>query len=108
VRDIRIAGDEDLARERWGFSVGDNGASLVGDVMWFGALKPLQKLFFHTPLVNAFIVGSELYHDVYRWPLRDRKVFEAWRRDTEWGRLFERYARGEGARASGAAVAAAP
>jgi uncharacterized protein (DUF362 family) len=108
VRDIRIAGDEDLARERWGFSVGDNGASLVGDVMWFGPLKPLQKLFFHTPLVNAFIVGSEVYHDLYRWPLRDRKVFDAWRRDTEWGRLFERYARGESARAVAAAAAAAP
>jgi hypothetical protein len=95
VRDLRIAGDEDAARERWGFAVGDNGASLVGDVMWFGPLKPLQKLFFRTPLVNAFILGSELYHDRYRWPVKDRKVFATWLRETEWGHLFAQYARGE-------------
>ena len=91
-RDIEIAGDAELARESWGFTVGDNGASRVGDLLWFGPLKRLQWLFFHTPLVHAFILGSEVYHDLYRWPLRDRKVFQRWRRETAWGRLFERYA----------------
>lgn len=90
-RDIEVVGD-DISQERWGFDVGDNGASRVGDVMWFGALKPFQKLFFHTPLVNLFVLGSEAYHDLYRWPLKDRATFEAWRRDTAWGRLFARYA----------------
>src|SRR5690349_19505396 len=33
---IEIAGDAALADQRWGFSVGDNGASMIGDVMWFG------------------------------------------------------------------------
>ncbi len=89
--DIEIVGDVELADERWGFSVGDNGASMVGDLMWFGPLKRFQKLFFHTPLVNLFVMGSEAYHDYYRWPLRDRRVFEAWKHDTTWGRLFERY-----------------
>src|SRR5690349_1020954 len=89
--DIEVVGDAHLADERWGFSVGDNGASRVGDVMWFGPLKRFQKLFFHTPLVNLFVMGSEVYHDYYRWPLRDRQVFEAWRAETTWGRLFERY-----------------
>jgi hypothetical protein len=89
--DIEVVGDAELADERWGFSVGDNGASLVGDVMWFGPLKRFQKLFFHTPLVNLFVMGSEAYHDYYRWPLRDRRVFEAWRRETAWGRLFDDY-----------------
>jgi uncharacterized protein (DUF362 family) len=91
---IEVVGDVAVAEERWGFAVGDNGASLVGDVMWFGPLKPLQKLFFHTPIVNAFILGSEVYHDLYRWPLKDRRTFEAWKRSTSWGRLFERYATG--------------
>jgi hypothetical protein len=89
--DIEVVGDVHLADERWGFSVGDNGASRVGDVMWFGPLKRFQKLFFHTPLVNLFVMGSEVYHDYYRWPLRDRQVFEAWRAETTWGRLFQRY-----------------
>ena len=89
--DIEVVGDTALADERWGFSVGDNGASMVGDMMWFGPLKRFQKLFFHTPLVNLFVLGSEVYHDYYRWPLRDRRVFDAWRAGTPWGQLFDRY-----------------
>jgi hypothetical protein len=93
-RDIEIVG-ADISNESWGFSVGDNAASLVGDVMWFGPLKRFQKLFFHTPLVNAFALGSEAYHDYYRWPRKDRQVFEEWQRSTEWGRLFEAYGSGD-------------
>ena len=78
--------------ESWGFTVGDNGASMMGDIMWFGPLKPLQNIFMRTPLVNIFIAGSEIYHDYYRWPLKDRRVFEEWKASTDWGRLFEQYA----------------
>lgn len=91
AEDIEVVGDTELASERWGFSVGDNGASMVGDLMWFGPLKRFQKLFFHTPLVHLFVFGSEAYHDYYRWPLRDRRVFDAWRANTAWGQLFDRY-----------------
>jgi hypothetical protein len=38
-----------------------------------------------------FVLGSEVYHDYYRWPLRDRKIFDAWRAETHWGQLFDRY-----------------
>jgi uncharacterized protein (DUF362 family) len=92
-REIEIVGDLDLANERWGFSVGDNGASRVGDIVWFGPLKPIQNVFMRTPLVNLFIFGSEVYHDYYRWPARDRRVFESWLRQTEWGNLFRTYRR---------------
>jgi uncharacterized protein (DUF362 family) len=94
AREIEIVG-ADISGESWGFHVGDNGASLVGDVMWFGPLRKMQKLFFHTPLVNVFIFGSEAYHDYYRWPLKDRKVFERWKSDTHWGELFRRYESGQ-------------
>jgi hypothetical protein len=94
TRDIEIVGD-DIGRESWGFQVGDNAASTVGDVMWFGPLKRFQKLFFHTPLVNAFVLGSEAYHDYYRWPLIDKKIFESWLDGTQWGRLFSAYRKGE-------------
>jgi uncharacterized protein (DUF362 family) len=106
-RDIEIVGD-DISQESWGFSVGDNLASRFGDVMWFGALKRFQKAFFHTPLVNVFVLGSEMYHDYYRWPVKDRKTFEEWKATTQWGKLFERYARGEGnpMRAEGARTVA--
>ncbi len=90
-RFIELAGDADLAQESWGFSVGDNGASRIGDIVWFGPLKPIQNIFMRTPLVNAFILGSEVYHDYYRWPVRDRRTFESWLAHTEWGALFQRY-----------------
>lgn len=105
-RDIEIVGD-DISGESWGFTVGDNLASTVGDVMWFGALKKFQKLFFHTPLVNVFVAGSEAYHDYYRWPRKDRLTFESWKRDTHWGQLFEAYARGESERIIDTAAASA-
>ena len=60
-------------------------------MLWFGKLKHLQNALFRTPLVNLFILGSEAYHDYYRWPLRDRAVFEDWKADTAWGRLFDAY-----------------
>jgi uncharacterized protein (DUF362 family) len=93
-REIEIVGDTDAANESWGFEVGDNGASLVGNLLWFSPLKRFQKLFFRTPLVHLFILGSEAYHDYYRWPLKDRRVFEMWRAGTPWGQLFDRYAEG--------------
>jgi len=92
VRDINLEG-ADITGESWGFTVGNNGVSLFGNLAWFGPLKGMQKLFFRTPMVHAFILGSETYHDYYRWPVRDRKVFEQWRRNTPWGRLFQEYER---------------
>src|SRR5690606_36354605 len=43
-RDIEVVG-ADISSDSWGFSVGDNAASRVGDVMWFGPLKKFQKVF---------------------------------------------------------------
>jgi uncharacterized protein (DUF362 family) len=92
-REIEVVGDADLANESWGFHVGDNGASRVGDLVWFGPLKPVQNVLMRTPLVNLFILGSEVYHDYYRWPARDRRVFESWLANTPWGEMFQEYQR---------------
>jgi uncharacterized protein (DUF362 family) len=92
-RSIEVVGDTDLANESWHFQVGDNGASRVGDIVWFGPLKPMQNVLMRTPLVNLFILGSEVYHDYYRWPTRDRRVFESWLANTPWGELFQAYHR---------------
>ncbi len=91
VREIEVVGDAELAQEDWGFSVGDNLASMAGDLLWFSPLKAIQNFFFRTPLVNVFILGSETYHDYYRWPMVDKKVFENWKADTVWGTLFQEY-----------------
>jgi uncharacterized protein (DUF362 family) len=92
-RDIELVGDTDLGNASWNFHVGDNGASRVGDIVWFGPLKPMQNVLMRTPLVNLFILGSEVYHDYYRWPARDRRVFEGWLASTPWGNLFQEYHR---------------
>lgn len=92
VRDIDVVG-ADIAGESWGFSVGNNGVSLFGNLAWFGPLRPMQKLFFRTPLVHAFIFGSEAYHDYYRWVFRDGRVFRHWRSTSKWGKLFQEYER---------------
>jgi hypothetical protein len=91
VRDIEVVGDAEALHQSWGFQVGDNGASRIGDLLWFSPLKRFQNFFFRTPLVNVFIFGSEFYHDYYRWPARDRRIFENWRRETPWGKLFQQY-----------------
>ena len=104
-RDIEIVG-ADIGSENWGFHVGDNLASHAGDMLWFGPLKKIQKVFFHTPLVNAFIFASEAYHDYYRWPLKDRRTFETWKTETAWGRLFDAYGRDDISRIAPSANAA--
>ncbi|MEX1138629.1 MAG: DUF362 domain-containing protein [Bacteroidota bacterium] len=89
-REIKVVG-EDVSSVDWKFSVGDNGASLVGDLLWFSPLKRLQNIFFRTPLVNFFILGSEVYHDYYRWPLKDQRIFRRWLKNSPWGHLFASY-----------------
>jgi hypothetical protein len=98
-QDVEIVG-ADIRGENWRFQVGDNSASRVGDLLWFGPLKAIQNVFFRTPLVNVFVFGSEAYHDFYRWPAKDRRTFERWQRDTPWGRLFQQYASKPAARAA--------
>ena len=56
--EIKIIG-HDISQVNWHFSVGDNLASRVGDVCWFGPLKRIQHLFFRSPLVHLFVAGSE-------------------------------------------------
>lgn len=90
-REITVTG-KDVSNINWRFSVGDNSASRIGNLLWFGPLKHLQHIFFRTPLVHFFIFGSEFYHDYYRWPLKDRRIFRKWMRSTPWGELFDSYA----------------
>jgi uncharacterized protein (DUF362 family) len=90
IEDIDIVG-EDIADIDFGFTVGDNLASRIGDFMWFGPFQRIQKLFFHTPLVYLFIYASFLYHDYLWWPLKGMRLQEKHARHTKWGRLFAQY-----------------
>ena len=90
IEDIEILG-EDVSAVNFGFSVGDNMASKVGDAIWFGPLKALQKVFVRTPMVYCFIFGSYFYHDFIWWPLKGKKLQRDHALNTKWGKLFESY-----------------
>jgi uncharacterized protein (DUF362 family) len=90
MEEIEIRG-YDIDRIDFGFKVGDNLASMVGDVFWFSPLKILQRLLFHTPLVYIFVFGSAFYHDQVWYRLKGRRVFKQWLQTTEWGKLFGEY-----------------
>lgn len=90
IEEIDVEG-EDISKINFGFTVGDNTASKIGDLCWFGSLKHLQHLFFHTPLVNIFIFGSFFYHDYVWWPCKGKKIQRDRVSTTKWGQLFEKY-----------------
>jgi len=91
TEEIEIVGDVDAAMENWHFHTGNNAASAVGKVMWFGPLKFLQWLVFHTPIVYTFIFASAIYHDYVWYPLRGKRVVNDWLANSPWGRLFDDY-----------------
>jgi len=90
-REIEIVGDTDAAAQSWGFRVGGHLHSFLGWMAWYGPTKVLQKIVTRPPLVAGPILFSEVFHDYYHWPLKEKKVFERWRAQSQWGRLFARY-----------------
>jgi uncharacterized protein (DUF362 family) len=92
MREIELVGD-DVSGENWGFEVGYNLHKFLAWLAWYGPTKFLQNLIMHTPIVIIPTLVSEIEHDYFYWPLRCKKVYETWRRETTWGQLFVRYER---------------
>ncbi len=90
IEEIEIIG-EDISELNFGFEVGDNLASHVGDIFWFSPLRVLQRILFHTPIVYIFVFGSAFYHDKLWYPFKGKKIFNNWLDTTEWGTLFKSY-----------------
>jgi uncharacterized protein (DUF362 family) len=89
IDEIDVVG-EDISNMNFGFRVGNNMASLVGNLLWFGPMKPIQKVFLRTPLVYLFVLGSFFYHDYIWWNTEGkRRMREAYK--TDWGKLFLQY-----------------
>ncbi|MFL5807557.1 MAG: DUF362 domain-containing protein [Roseiflexaceae bacterium] len=84
-RAITLVGDADLAHEHWHFSAGGQPR--------LDLLGMLDRLAMGTPLAGPLGLATESYRDFYRWPLKERQVFESWLQHTAWGRLFEHYQR---------------
>ena len=90
LSEIEIVG-EDVSDWNFGFTVGDNMASLAGDLFWFSPLRVFQRLLFHTPLVYLFVYASAIYHDNIWYPTKGRERVGKWLKETTWGRYFEDY-----------------
>ncbi|HEU0167540.1 MAG TPA: DUF362 domain-containing protein [Chloroflexota bacterium] len=90
-RHITLAGD-DLSGENWHFQVKTSFHAMLGRMAWFSPLKVLQNVIFHNPIgETGTAMVSEVYHDYYRWNLRERRTYERWRAATSWGQLFAKY-----------------
>ena len=102
--EIELVGD-DVSGENWHFRVGGHLHSFMGWLTWYGPTKFLQKIVTRPPVVAIPILFSEVFHDYYHWPLKERKVYERWLRDSQWGHLFAKYG-AEGAQAPSTTPAA--
>lgn len=91
ARDIELVGD-DISGENWNFHVAKSFHSMLGRLAWFSPLKVLQNFIFHNPIgETSTALVSEVYHDYYRWNLRERRTYERWLAETTWGQHFQRY-----------------
>jgi uncharacterized protein (DUF362 family) len=84
-RDIDLVGD-DVSNESWSFQV-----QPIANNPWRRALGRGRQLLLRSPLADTLSASKAFVHDHYRWPRHERAVFEIWKRDTDWGRLFASY-----------------
>jgi uncharacterized protein (DUF362 family) len=89
-RDIEVVG-EDISRINFDFSKGENTFASRGQkFIYWGALKPLEKLLLRSFIVPWSYIASILYHDYYWYPfIGKRRVKEILK--TDWGKLFSSY-----------------
>ncbi len=90
VSQIEVVG-EDISRVDWQFSGVENTFASRGQkLIYWGPLKPLEKLLLRSPLVSLSFLASNLYHNGYWLKTHGRRRIAAAMK-TEWGRLFDSY-----------------
>jgi hypothetical protein len=87
--EIEIVG-EDIKGINFHFHEGDTFASRGQKSIYWGPLKPLEKMLLRSMITPWSYLASFLYHDVFWYPLigywRARKMLK-----TGWGQLFQSY-----------------
>lgn len=89
--EIEIAGDADLINQNWGFKVVEIFHKKVANLTWFGPTKFLQGILTRPPVLYLGNFYSFLYHDVLHWPFKEKKIYQRWLQESEWGHLFSEY-----------------
>jgi uncharacterized protein (DUF362 family) len=88
-RDIRIAG-ADISNVNFQFKVKDTFASRGQKAIYWGKLKPFERMLLRTPIVPWSFVASRVFHDFYWYSVHGKKTARKFLR-TEWGELFQSY-----------------
>ena len=90
VSKIQVVG-EDISGVNWQFSGVENTFASRGQKMiYWGPLKPVERMLLRSPLVGLAFLASNLYHNGYWLKTRGRRrIKEALK--TPWGQLFESY-----------------
>ncbi len=90
VSKVEVVG-EDISQVNWKFSGVENTLASRGQkLIYWGPLKPMEKLLLRSPLVGWAFLASNLYHNGYWLKTKGRRRIEAALK-TEWGRLFQSY-----------------
>jgi len=89
--EIELVGDLDAAAQSWGFEVGRCFHQFAAWITWFGPTRFLQRYLTRPPILYLGNFYSFFYHDVVHWRFQERRVYERWLEESEWGRLFRRY-----------------
>jgi uncharacterized protein (DUF362 family) len=90
VSQIDVVG-EDISQVNWRFSGVENTFASRGQkLIYWGPLKPLERLLLRGPLVGWSYMASNLYHNGYWLKTYGRRRINAALK-TEWGRLFQEY-----------------
>lgn len=88
--EIEICGD-DIVGVNFNFKSNENTFASIGQKMiYWGPLKPLEKILLRTFIVPWSYVASIAYHDWYWYPFWGRKRVKEMM-ETEWGILFKNY-----------------
>jgi len=90
VSEINVVG-EDISQVDWQFTGVENTFASRGQkLIYWGPLKPLEKLLLRSPIVGWAFLASNLYHNGYWLKTKGRRRIKA-ALETDWGKLFQSY-----------------
>ena len=88
--EIDVVG-EDISEVNWRFKASESTLASKGQhLIYWGPLKPLERLMLRSPIVPWAFLASNLYHNQYWLRLIGRRRVNAAMK-TGWGRLFQSY-----------------
>ncbi len=93
-REIEIVGMDRAEFEQINFhhrGAENTFASMGQKLIYHGPLKPLEGVLLRSPIVGWSYIASRLYHDLYWWTRNGQSWSKKFRRESPWGRLFDRY-----------------